>query len=376
MKLRKWIAITTVLALLGMVGCSPAADTPAATGDSSGATSSSATTGDPANSTAAAGTLEALKTADYKAVHKIEDMIPADANLSGKKADGTPWKIGWSSMNNAQESMAYMTSIMEDMAKEYGFELITFDGQNDPQKQTSDVNSAITQGCDALIIAPIDPSSQNPVMKRAMDQGILVINVQNVVDDSICYDMYVGPDDVQAGQLAASYLIENMPEGGKVVTIDGNPGETCQINRAKGFAGVMAGYPQFEILEEQSAQAWSTAEAMSLMESYMSKYPKIDAVYCHWDIGAAAAIQAAETAGRADQMVFLGVDGVQDALNAIATGGPFKSTSLQDFELASTAQTMATLACLNGDRDKLEKDLYVDFVCITKDNASNFSVGW
>lgn len=366
MKFKKWIAITTVLAILGAAGCAPAADD--AGTDAANTSKTEQKMGEE--------TLEALRTADFSEVEKVEQLIPADVNLKGTKEDGTPWKIGWSSMNNAQESMAYMTSIMEGMADEYGFTLITFDGQNDPQKQTSDVNSAITQGCDALIIAPIDPSSQNAVMKRAMEQGILVINVQNVVDDSTCYDMYVGPDDVQAGQLAASYLIENMPEGGKVVTIDGNPGETCQINRAKGFNGVMRGHPEFEILEEQAAQAWSTAEAMSIMESYMSKYAEIDAVYCHWDIGVAAAMQAAETAGRAEEMMFMGVDGVQAALDAIKMGGPFKSTALQDFELASTVQTMATLACLNGDRDKLDEDIYVDFVCITKDNAANFNVGW
>lgn len=371
MKLRKWIAITTVLAMLGMTGCTPAADQ-SATDDPKGSDAAASTDNKPVNG----DVLEALSTADFKTVEKVEELVPEGVNLSGTKEDGTPWKIGWSSMNNAQESMAYMTSIMEKMAAEYGFELITFDGQNDPQKQTSDVNSAITQGCDALIIAPIDPSSQNPVMKRAMDQGLLVINVQNVVDDASCYDMYVGPDDVQAGQLAASYLIENLPEGGNVVMIEGNPGETCQINRAKGFNGVMAGHPEFKMLESQAAQAWSTAEAMNIMDSFMSKYPEIDAVYCHWDIGVAAAMQAAEAAGRADDIIFLGVDGVQAALDAIKSGGPFKSTALQDFDLASTAQTMATLACLNGDGDKLQKDLYVDFVCITQGNASDFEVGW
>lgn len=371
MKFQKCIAITMVLALLGMTGCAPAADPSGTAEPTDGKTAETASGNAPSSDV-----LETLNTADFKAVEKVEELIPADVNLSGKKEDGTPWKIGWSSLNNAQESMAYMTSIMEKMADEYGFEMITFDGQNDPQKQTSDVNSAITQGCDALIIAPIDPSSQNAVMKRAMEQGLLVINVQNVVDDASCYDMYVGPDDVQAGQLAASYLIEHMPEGGKVVTIDGNPGETCQINRAKGFNGVMQAHPAFEILEEQAAQAWSTAEAMGIMESYMSKYPEIDAVYCHWDIGVAAAMQAAETAGRADEMIFMGVDGVQAALDAIKTGGPFKTTALQDFELASTVQTMAALASLNGDGDKLSEDIFVDFVCITEENAGNFNVDW
>lgn len=368
MKFRKWIAITTALMVLGMTGCTPAANNPEASNNAGIAAS--------ANISNDTETLEALNTADFKKTETLEDVFTEDLNLSGTKEDGTPWRIAWSSLNNAQESMAYMTGIMEGLATKYGFELLTLDAQNDPQKQTSDVNSAITQGYDALIIAPIDPSSQNAVMKRAMDAGMLVVCVQLPTSDASCYDMYVGVNDVQAGQMAASYLIETMPKGGNVVVIEGNPGETCQINRKAGFNGVMANHPEFKILEEQGAQAWSTAEAMNIMDSYLAKYPDIDAVYCHWDIGALAAIQAVEAAGREEEMVFLGVDGVQAALDAIKSGGPFKSTALQDFELSSTAQTFATLAYLNGDSDKLGKDIYMDFVCITEENAADFNVGW
>ena len=115
--------------------------------------------------------LEPVDIKEYGVAPKITDFVPEDADTSGTKEDGTPWKIAWSSLSNAEESLAHMTELMEGMSEEMGFELVTFDAQADPQKQTSDINNAISQGCDALIVAPIDASSQNSVMKRRRTQA-------------------------------------------------------------------------------------------------------------------------------------------------------------------------------------------------------------
>jgi len=320
--------------------------------------------------------LEPVDVQEYGVAPVVTDFVPADVNTSGTKEDGTPWKIAWSSLSNSEESLAYVTELMEEMSDEMGFDLVVFDAQLDPQKQTSDINNAISQGCDALIVAPIDLSSQNSVMKKAKDAGLVVVNVQNVASDEECYDYYVGPDDTAAAQQAASMLINALPDGGKIVVVDGNPGETCQINRSRGFRAVISQFPQYEILEEQGSLNWSTAECMSVMESYMSKYPEIDGVFCQWDTGCGTCIQAAEGAGRADEMVFVSVDGTQAALDGIATGGCWKGTSMQDFKSNSTIHTLAALAALNGDSDKLEKMLYTPNICITEENAKNFSAGW
>lgn len=320
--------------------------------------------------------LDPLDLSDYIEEPVITDFIPEDCNISGTKEDGTPWKIAWCSAGLNEESNTYMTNIMEGLAEKYGFELRTFDAQFDPQKQTSDVNSAITQKFDAVIVHPIDPNSQNAVMQKAKDAGLFVIVAQCEVDDPDCYDMYVGPNDTEGGQMAASLLLSQLPEGGKIVCVEGNPGSTPSINRAKGFMGVMQQYPEYEILEAQGAVDWAAGEAMNIMESYLSKYPEIDGVFCQWDIGTAACIQAADGVGRTDDMVFVSVDGVQAALDAIETGGSFKGTAMQDFEVVTEIHTLAALAALNGDADKMEKECFVPFVCVTKDNASNFEVEW
>ena len=376
MKLRRLIAIMMVLALFALAGCAPAASD-AAVSDTAATT--------PAASDAAATSeaapasefkdIEPLNIADFKEAPVISDYIPEDCNLSGTKEDGTKWKIAWCSPDDSDESMAYMTKLTKAAAEEYGFELICFDAQSDVQKQTDHISNAISQGCDAVIVNPIDAAALNIPMKKARDAGLVVINAQNLVGDAEAYDHYIGPNDITSGQMAASMLMEALPEGGKIVMIDGMMGTTCQINRTAGFRGVMQSHPEYEILEEQTAN-WSTAEAMNVMESYLSKYSEIDAVFSQFDLATLAAIQSTENVGRADKIKFFSVDGTQGALDAIAEGGCFYGTAFQDFSANTTIQICAALAHLNGDGAKLEKDIVTPYVCIEADNASNFTAGW
>lgn len=377
MKLRRLIAMMMVLAMFALSGCAPAASDAAKSNTAE--TSQTPSESQAADAAAApAGEYESLDTVDiaaFKNAPVISDYVPEDCNLSGTKADGTKWKIAWCSPDDADESMAYMTQLHKQIAEEYGFELICFDAQSDVQKQTDHINNAVTQGCDAVIVNPIDASALSIPMKKAKDAGLLVINSQNLVNDPEAYDHYVGPDDLAAGQMAASMLMEALPDGGKIVMIDGMMGSTAQINRTAGFRGVMQNYPEYEILEEQTAN-WSTTDAMNVMEAYLAKYPEIDAVFSHFDLATLAAIQSTENVSRADKIKFFSVDGTQGALDAIAEGSCFYGTCMQDFYTNSEIQIFVALAHLNGDGEKLAKDIFPPYICIEADNAANFTAGW
>lgn len=368
MKVRKWIAITTVLTMLGMTGCAPAAQDGAQTNSETQTAAGTETATQWAN-------LEPINVAEFKDAPVISDYIPEDCNLSGTKEDGSKWKIAWCNSDESDESMAYMSKVTREMRDKYGFDLISFDAQSDPQKQTDHINNAISQGCDAVIVNPIDASALSIPMKKAKDAGLVVINCQNRVTDTSSYDCYVGPDDIAAGQLAASMMMNLLPDGGKIVMIDGMMGSTAQINRTAGFRGVMQNYPEYEILEEQSAQ-WSTNEAMNIMESYLSKYPEIDAVFSQFDLATLAVIQSTKNVGRENDIMFFSVDGTQDALDTIAEGGCFKGTAMQDFYTNTEIQTLAALAFLNGDGDKVQKETVPPYISIEADNAGNYEAGW
>lgn len=358
MKKERYIfTIFVCIALLIMSGCTPAAYD----------------AGYPEETESKEVKLQPVNIADYQSFKEVEVYLN-NANTSSVNTEGKPYKLAWLCNDETDEQMAYMTNYMKEYAKEIGIELICFDGQSDPQKQIDQVNQSIIQQCDGLIICPIDSSALNIAMMKAMNEGIVVICSMMITSDDKYFDVFVGPSDTMVGQHAASMLLDYVPEGGQVAVIEGVMGAAAQINRWRGFSGVLKNYPQYEVVEVQTAN-WTTVEAMNVMESYLAKYPNLKAVYCENDAEALGALQAVQNAGR-DDIIVLGSDGMQTVINLIGEGSQLCGTSLTPCALICETQTLAALACLNGDKEKLDKIIYTDNVCVVKDNAATIKSGW
>lgn len=317
--------------------------------------------------------LEAVNVENYKTIGDVKEYLN-DANISSKKEDGTPYKLAWCCNDMTDEQMAYITKCMQEYAKDLKIKLICFDAQSDPQKQTDQINQSIIQKCDGLIICPVDASAENIAMMKAKREGLVVVCSTMPISDEESYDVYVGPSDTMAGQQAASMIINALPDGGQVAIIEGMMGSAAQVNRDLGFTTVMKQYSNFKIVEMQTGN-WTTVEAMNVMESYLAKYKDLKAVYCHNDAEALGAVQAIKNAGR-NNVIVIGTDGMQTAINQIAAGSCFYGTSYVPADVISKVQILATFACLNGDKDKLEKIIYTDNVCVLQDNAPSIKSGW
>ena len=62
-----------------------------------------------------------------------------------------------------------------------GNKIMAADGQNRVPKQTADVESAIIQGVDGIIISPIDVNEMAPALQQAIDAGIPVVTVDRLM---------------------------------------------------------------------------------------------------------------------------------------------------------------------------------------------------
>ena len=76
----------------------------------------------------------------------------------------------------------------------------------------------IAQGVDAIVIAPADSKALVPVCKRAMDAGIIVVNIDNKFDAEVLKDKnakipFVGPDNRKGARLAGEYLAHETESG-------------------------------------------------------------------------------------------------------------------------------------------------------------------
>ncbi|MCA8909434.1 MAG: substrate-binding domain-containing protein [Rhodospirillaceae bacterium] len=208
-------------------------------------------------------------------------------------------------------------------------ELTIFDGNYDALVQQNQFETMITEGYDAIIFVPIDVEAGATAVQMAYDAGIPVIGsntrintdyVPQVVEDGMY--QYVGSNDVLAGRMEAEAVMADFCDaGGRVVIIEGPIGQSAQIDRREGNEQALAECPNVELLEMQTAN-WSRAEALTLMENWLTSYQgDIDGVIGQNDEMALGAIEAITQAGLdVGDYSIAGIDGITDALVAVQEG--------------------------------------------------------
>jgi ribose transport system substrate-binding protein len=73
----------------------------------------------------------------------------------------------------------------QEHAAEYELMVVGIKDEQDVARQRDYVELMIAQKVDAIVIAPADSKALVPVCKRAMDAGIIVVNIDNKFDAAV-----------------------------------------------------------------------------------------------------------------------------------------------------------------------------------------------
>jgi len=262
---------------------------------------------------------------------------------------------------------------MEELGVKYT--VLTAPG-NEVPKILSFMEEAISLKPDLVIVQPFDREAFVEPIKKISDAGIPVVCTTEItVEAGWPYiKSYIGADFTSQGQVSGELMIKGLKEkhgedltGLKAVEITGLPGQGAAIERSAGWQEVVKA-AGIEILESQTSN-WDKAQALAIMETYLTKYDKIDACYGCNDFSTLGAIEAAEAAGRADEILFTSVDGVKEGLTAIKEGRLYGSC-LQSAAAFATLTADIALKVLKG--EEVEFINLIDNPAITKENVDEF----
>ncbi|WP_370197250.1 substrate-binding domain-containing protein [Aurantimonas sp.] len=259
----------------------------------------------------------------------------------------------------------HMQDALTKKAEEVGgISLIATDGQNQTTKQTGDVEAAIIQGVDGIIISPIDAVAMAPALKQAVDAEIPVITIDRRVDGVEGILSHVGADNVVGGEAQGNLIMELFPDGARVVNLQGQPGASPAIDRNKGLHNVLDGKDKYEFVAEQTAN-FAREEGASVTEAILGGLATPpDVIVAANDDMALGALQVAQERGL--DIPIIGFDALPEALASVRDGG--LAATIEQFPGGQSATALEAMIAHLRDGKAPEPLVLLNPIAITKDN--------
>jgi len=254
----------------------------------------------------------------------------------------------------------------EKAATELGvnMELVAPTKPDNIEEQTRLVEDWIVKKPDAFVFVPVDYKALVPSIQKVNKAGIPVTIYCNDMTD-VEKVTFVGSDDELFEYEISKYLFNSMGGKGKVVHIDGVPAAFTAQLRKKGFERAVKEFPGIEVLASQPGQ-YRRLPASQVFENLMQRFPQIDAVVSANDDMAVGIVEALHAAGRGGQTKVVGIDGIPDAIQAIAEGKMFATADYSGHDQGYLAMH-AAVRQLRG--EKIPKQILLPVIIIDKDNA-------
>lgn len=226
----------------------------------------------------------------------------------------------------------------EEAAEEHGVDLTIVDAGDDAATQMSSVEDLVVQGMDLIAINPVDGDAIVPAIEGADMMDIPVITVDRGAATDVA--VHIASDNVEGGRMAAEYMADMLDNEGRVIELEGIPGTSAARERGEGFNEIMNEIDGIEIIASQPAD-FNRSEGMSVMEDLLEAHENIDAVFAHNDEMALGAIEAIDAAGLNDEIMVVGFDAIDDALEAVEEGTMAATIAQQPGEMGKLAVEMA-----------------------------------
>lgn len=366
------VIAAAVVAAIAVAGC----------GSSSSSSSSSAAASSSAASGSASASTPASTSTSGPALNQAASSFAASLDtLKGKKVAflGCSTQITWCAKWNPSLN-SDLTAAGAKVSE------VNYQSQTNPALQVQQLQQAITQHPDAIIIQPLAEPALAPQLIRAKAAGIPVIFGGSVIAPSLLKQglatTAVSVDHYKDGYFAAQALIRGMKAagktGGNVIMISGNPADGgSTLSRIAGFKAGLATAPSYKLVAMANSN-WDPTTAAQVTGPLLAKYASNGGVAGIYGISgyvAVGAIQAAKQAGSPigvakKGIVFVGGNCSATSIKALKNGELYADfTEIPTEEATITAK--ATAAALA--KQKLPNVLTPTLNEITPQNVNTYA---
>lgn len=286
---------------------------------------------------------------------------------------------------NTNPYIGAWTSTFAKFATQAGMKVTNLSSNYDAAVQSQQVDDAIAQKFDMIVIIYVNDQAIIPALTRAKAAGVPVVLavVPLKKDYEELFTSYIGTDHAELGKLAAEGMVKGLQAEGKtkaqIVAVTGVAQQLNVQARVTAFKEVLAKHPGFELVATEDGK-WNTALTEKVTGELLIRFNGrggVDGVFAMADNQATGAIQAIESAGlklgvAEKGIIVVGSNCMKDGILNIKAGKQFATaTQIPTEEAEVTAKKVA--AHFRG--EKLKKYELVPVHGITRENVDQFAAG-
>lgn len=243
--------------------------------------------------------------------------------------------------------------------------------ERDLARQVALVEEMVAGGANAIVIAPADSKALIPVLAKAIEAGVVVVNIDNKLDETVLAERnlkipFVGPDNRVGARTVGEYLARALQPGDEVLVLEGTRTSFNAQQRLLGFQEAMAEVGAI-IVDSQSAN-WEMAPANTIATAMLGAHPGVRAILAANDNMALGAMAAVRASGRGEQeanggqVLVVGFDNISAVQDAIRAGQILATADQHADQLASYGIDYALASLRSASGTLGDKETPVDLI--------------
>jgi ribose transport system substrate-binding protein len=258
----------------------------------------------------------------------------------------------------------------ERAAEDFGVEVIVLapSKPDNVEEQIRIVEDLIQKGVDGVAIAPANTQAIATAIEKLNEAGIPVV-YDNTRGSGGDYVAYIGADNILVGQTMGQEMCERLGGKGKVLVLEGMPGQQTADDRRKGANQALAECPDIEVASQTAH--WTRVEGMQVTENVLQRFPDLDGII---GIGGEMALGAVEALADAevskDDVLVQAMDVYPDIAGAIKSGDLDYTISQAPGNQAYWS-IAALIKYLNG--EEVPKEIRTPVVVVSADNVEEYA---
>lgn len=192
------------------------------------------------------------------------------------------------------------------------------------EQQIQLVNDLIGAKVDAIVIAPGDSQRLIPTLKKAVDAGIRVVNIDNRLDPETLKQAgmdpvpFVSVDNHAGAYKAGRFLAEGVTASTQAAILEGIRSADNARQRMEGAKRALLENKNIQLVASETAN-WKIDEAYTVTKALFAKHPNIQLLFAANDMMALGAVKFLQESGKTKVRV-AGYDALAEALSEIQSG--------------------------------------------------------